>query len=385
MSELQFHPAARIFPLMDGEEFAGLVEDIREHGLREPVILTPDNLILDGRNRYRACMEAGVAPRFETYEGADHAAFVVSLNLKRRHLNESQRAMVAAKVATLDKGQRQDRSIDPSTTVHQAADLLNVSEPSVKRARKVHDRGAPELTRAVERGDISVSAAADISERPHEEQREIVARGEREILEAAKAIRMERQHRKRAERTAKIRELSNFDAPFPDRRFAVIYADPPWQYDFCPSSVRAVENHYPTMPIEDICALDVADLATPDAVLFLWAPPAFLKKALRVIEEWGFEYRSHMVWDKGKIGTGIYFRQRHELLFLAAKGKPITPAPGDQPESILRAGRGKHSQKPEEFHDLIERMYPDLPAIELFARRAREGWAAWGNEAEKAA
>ena len=104
-----------------------------------------------------------------------------------------------------------------------------------------------------------------------------------------------------------------------------------------------------------------------------------------MIETWGFEYRSHMVWDKGKIGTGIYFRQRHELLFLAARGKPITPAPGAQPQSVMQVDRETHSEKPGAFHELIERMYPDLPAIELFARRARDGWDVWGNEAEQAA
>jgi len=134
------------------------------------------------------------------------------------------------------------------------------------------------------------------------------------------------------------------------------------------------------MPIEDICGLGVASLATPDAMLFLWAPPSFIKKGLAVLEAWGFELATSLVWVKDRIGTGIYVRQRHEYLLLGKRGRPITPGPGSQPDSVIEAPRRQHSQKPDEVYALIERMYPGLPAIELFSRAPREGWDAWGNE-----
>src|SRR5262245_22511968 len=140
MSALEFHPLADIFPLLDGQDFAELVADIREHGLHEAIVLYEDK-ILDGRNRYRACLEAGVEPIFTVYSGDDPVAYVVSLNLRRRHLNESQRAMVAAKLATLKDGQRAD--LVEGLPIGRASELLNVGERSVARAREVQEYGTP--------------------------------------------------------------------------------------------------------------------------------------------------------------------------------------------------------------------------------------------------
>lgn len=388
----RFHEYANLFPMMLGEALDALRADILQHGVREPVVFL-SGAILDGRNRYMCARDLGMEyPRVE-YKGDDPLGYVISHNLHRRHLSESQRASVAAKLANMQAGDNQHsggganlpdllgESKKAPVTVAQAADMLNVSERSVKSARKVHEQGAPELVEAVDEGRVSVAAAADIADAPKAEQVEIVARGEKEIVAAAKEIRAKKQAEKRAVRTEKLVELSQHNAPLPeDRTYPVIYADPPWEYDFSPSSGRAVENHYPTMPIEDILAMEVARLATPDAMLFLWCPPSFIKKGIAVLEAWGFDLASSMVWDKERIGTGIYFRQQHEYLLLGKRGKPITPAPGTQPRSVLRAARTEHSAKPVEVYDLIETMYPGLPKIELFSRSPQPGWASHGNE-----
>jgi ParB-like chromosome segregation protein Spo0J len=154
----EFHPLADVLPLIEGAEFDRLVADIAEHGLLNPIVLRAGQ-ILDGRNRDRACRAAGVQPRYVEFDGKDPAAFVLSQNLARRHLGPSERAMVAARMANLKWGQRADRvegSIDLST----AAKLANVSEPSVKRARVVLERGTLELQQAVEHGRIAVHEAA---------------------------------------------------------------------------------------------------------------------------------------------------------------------------------------------------------------------------------
>lgn len=378
-----WHPYADLFPWIEGAAFNELKADIAKNGVLEPIVFL-DGAVLDGRNRYVAARELGIEyPRVE-YDGDDPLGFVIAKNLARRHLSESQRGMVAKRLETLKQG-RPGKDANLHVSRDRAAEMLNVSPRTVATAAKVLEQGAPELIAAVETGQVSVSAAADVASLPKQEQAEVVARGEKEILEKAKEIRAERADKKRAARTELLVELSNRNAPLPqDRRYPIIYADPPWQYDFSPSNDRSVENHYPTMPIEDICAMDVASLATPDAMLFLWAPPSFIKKGIMVLEAWGFELATSMVWVKNKIGTGIYVRQRHEYLLLGKRGQPITPRPGSQPDSVIEAPRGPHSEKPEQVYGLIEQMYPGLPKIELFSRSPREGFDAWGNEAEAA-
>jgi N6-adenosine-specific RNA methylase IME4 len=130
--------------------------------------------------------------------------------------------------------------------------------------------------------------------------------------------------------------------------------------------------------------LPVTEVATDDAVLFLWSPMSKLAEALRVVEAWGFEHRSGMCWVKDQIGMGHYVRGQHELLLIARRGLPPHPAEADRPSSVVHAPRGRHSEKPQEFYALIERMYPELPKVELFARVRRDGWDAWGNEVARA-
>jgi len=186
MKNISFHEIANIFPLIHGKEFVELKEDIKANGVYEAVVLY-DGQILDGRNRFRACQEVGVTPDFVEYEGEDPVGYVLSLNLHRRHLNESQRAMVAANIANLENNHR--KFAEDQVTQNEAAEKLNVSERSVNTAKKVQREGSEELIEAVQEGKVSVSAAADIATLPEESQVEVVAKGEKEILAAAKEIR----------------------------------------------------------------------------------------------------------------------------------------------------------------------------------------------------
>jgi len=164
----------------------------------------------------------------------------------------------------------------------------------------------------------------------------------------------------------------------PERHYQVILADPPWQ--FRNTGLRGVAaGHYPTMPIEEIAALPVADYADVNSVLFLWASNALLPEALQVLVSWGFEYKSKMTWVKNAPGPGFYLLSQDEPLLIGVRGSMM---PKEIFSSVIHARKGRHSEKPTEFYERIEAMYPGLKRLELFARSKRDGWHAWGNEVE---
>jgi len=212
--------------------------------------------------------------------------------------------------------------------------------------------------------------------------RDAIAKGEQSLTEVMRANKAQE---RRQERVDTIVDISRGNVELASAvTYPVIYADPPWRYEHVKTESRAIENQYPTMALEDICALPVADVATPDAILFLWATSPKLAEAIRVVEAWGFTYRTSMVWVKDQIGMGYYARQRHELLLIATRGNPPVPEPASRPDSVVTAPRQEHSAKPLVFYDVIERMYPEFQKIELFCRNPRGGWDAWGNQAASA-
>jgi N6-adenosine-specific RNA methylase IME4 len=172
------------------------------------------------------------------------------------------------------------------------------------------------------------------------------------------------------------------------KRYGVIYADPEWRFEPWSRETgmdRAADNHYPTSPVEAIMARPVNAIAAHDSALFLWATRPMLPHALRVVEAWGFAYKSCTVWGKSREGDGrgpgYIFTDESELLLYATRGTVPAPAPGTQWPSLIMAPVGEHSAKPARFRQLIESYFPSLPKIELNAREAHEGWDCWGAEA----
>ncbi len=173
------HPYAEIFPLMGEEDFTALTRDILMNGLLEPIVVYKEQ-ILDGRNRINACANASVKPRFTFFEGDDEAAlkFVFGKNYCRRHLDASQRAMIAARIANLKHGQNQHTIEECSaehSTISEAAEKLNVGQSSVRRARKVVASGDEDLIAAVDSGQLPVATAERIAELPKAERAPAIA------------------------------------------------------------------------------------------------------------------------------------------------------------------------------------------------------------------
>lgn len=194
----------------------------------------------------------------------------------------------------------------------------------------------------------------------------------------------------KAERRAQRElDLATAQTALPIQRYGVIVADPEWRFEPYSRETgmeRAADNHYPTSVTDLIAARDVPSITADDCVLFLWATVPMLEDAMTVMKAWGFQYKSHAIWDKVHIGTGYWFRNRHELLLVGTKGDIPAPAMGEQFASVMTIARKEHSAKPEQFLELIEQYFPNLPKIELNRRgAARPGWDAWGNEVAEAA
>ena len=381
------HPLAQLFPLMEGPAFEALVADIRANGLMHPITLCDDKL-LDGRNRHRACVEAGVQPIFDVYNGPDPLAFVLSQNVARRHLDASQRAMIAAKLANVEHGG--DRRSDQSAILRvdhvsqlEAAAKLNVSRRTVQMAKVVLEGADPAVVAAVEQGRVPVARAVEIIDLnlPPEDQQMLVSLPPDDII---RNIDRFKRDRRRMDTFQRLRAQAESAPEWPTGRYSVIYADPPWEDDFGFTG-REVERHYPVMALEDIKALPVHEISTPDAALFLWALPHMLPKALDVMAHWCFEYRTSMVWAKDKIGLGQWVRNQHELLLIGRRGQFPPPREDLRSSSLIEAPVRDHSAKPEAFAAMIETWYPDAVKLELFRRGpARPGWSVWGSEAEAA-
>ena len=173
--------------------------------------------------------------------------------------------------------------------------------------------------------------------------------------------------------------------PLPNKKYQIIYADPPWDYadQGCQGTMA---NHYKGMKLDEICNLPVKEITTPDCILFMWATYPMLPEALTVMQHWGFNYKSiAFQWLKLNpkaltpfYGLGRWTRGNTEPCLLATKGKPKRISKGVF--QLIQTPRAKHSQKPAEARDKIIELMGDLPRIELFAREKTRGWDVWGNE-----
>jgi len=169
------------------------------------------------------------------------------------------------------------------------------------------------------------------------------------------------------------------------KKYNIIYPDPPWSYDNKKtggSHKSGAAQKYPTMTTKEIAKLPVPEISHKDSVLFLWATVPMLPEALHVMKSWGYKYKTKITWHKaGRLGLGYWFRGEVEELLFGVKGK--VKAFRSSLPNFIETPVLRHSEKPEEFRQLIERAtisMPDRRMIELFARKKVPNWDAWGNE-----
>lgn len=356
--------------MMNEIEYEGFKNDIKKYGLLSTLILFQGK-ILDGRNRYNACKELNIEPKYVQFKGNEKDAFyyVISENLHRRHLTSAERADIALIVLDYEEEQAKKRMKEAQHKLPEPQEQIPVGTSDVPTDTKKREPRA--ITIASKKTGVG-----------------------RETLRTAKKVRdlnnpiitKKWEQAKQGKSTIKsvkvaIQKEINKDKPtpkLPEDKYDIIYGDPPWEYHFSETPTRALENQYPTMKLKDICNLKIP--SAKNAILFLWCTsPKLIPEGVEVIKSWGFTYKTSMVWVKDKIGMGYYARSRHEYLLIATKGKPGTPEPSNRPDSVINAPRTEHSKKPD-LYEMIERMYPNRKYLELFARNKRKGWTSWGNE-----
>lgn len=372
-ADLKPHPATDVLPRMTESEYADLKRDIKANGQQQPILVW-EGKILDGRERYRACKALGIQPKTRVLANLAGSAeqMVVSLNVHRRHLTESQKAMVAACVATTSVGSNQTSQ---GVTQGEAAEKFNTSPDSIQRARKVIEFGNKSLVQVVIQGKLDVTNARRIASNPANVKRNFKDMGKEGLMQMAKMAEKQGNAEKRARRLAKVDAAQKNNVPLTPtgELFGLVFADPTW--DYLPQATTG----YQTMPLADICALRVPEIVEEDSVLAMWVPPSQIEAGMAVVKAWGFEFKTSMVWDKERTGTGQYFMNEHEYLFIATRGKP--PLPCKMFGSVLREKRtNKHSEKPFVAYDVLEQMYEGMNKFEMFARVVRADWKGWGNE-----
>ena len=405
--QLEFHPIANIFPMMSSEEFAELRNDIKTSGQLEPVWLHEDGRIIDGRNRYKACVELGIEPKYRTWDGKGSLTqFVVSLNLHRRHLSVEQRAAVAVKMLPMLEAEAKERQVEagrlygekhPQELVEnfpqaldaheqksrtQAAAIAGTNDRYVSDAKRIAN-DAPEVFEMMSAGSVNMPAAKQLADLDEPKRQAVLDKiqdasdgegkiGGREMRKALRAV--NQQERKEA-------------PPLPDDKYRIWYADPPWRYNDSgviteTDAYGRAERHYPTMSIDELCEMggQIKERCTDDAVLFLWVTSPLLEDAFPILHAWGFKYKSSFVWDKVRHNFAHYNSMRHEFLLVATRGSctPDEKKLLDSVQSIERTS--KHSEKPAEFREIIDTLYTWGKRIELFSRTDAEGWDTWGNE-----
>lgn len=378
----EFHEAANAFPLMDEQRFAELVDDIRARGLLTQIQLY-EGKILDGRNRYRACLAAGVEPQFFTVDVCNPFERVWSFNGNRRDLTADQRYLCflaceegarkideeRARVAKQANAKRRssargndnakrDQKMDSAPTTSGRTVSGRAGAEAKAAAAGVH-RGA------VERMDRLVRERPDLAEK--------VRTGE---VPAAAAVR----EMKREKVRERLEDVGAREAKAIAGVYDVLVIDPPWPMEKIERDERPnqVDFDYPTMTEDEMRAIPLP--CADDCHVWIWTTHRFLPMAFRLLDAWALKYVCTFVWHKPGGFQPIGLPQYNcEFALYARRGSPVFIDTKGLP-ACFEAQRGRHSEKPEAFYDVVRRVTAGR-RLDMFNRRALDGFDAWGKEA----
>ncbi len=391
-----------IMPDMAKEDYESLKEDIKNNGFDDkyPIYLY-EGKILDGWHRYNVCNDLGIEPVYKNFEGSKFEALnLVVRSETRRHATSSQKAAVAVKTDEVfntikeeterERREKQSKAKEGNKNASKNNSgknfpQLNQSEPEETPQKQETKTPQKEETKTRQKAANMFGTnpkyidQAQRLKKENPEYLEKIANGEKTFSDFKKE-----EKQQKIENDKKKIEQNNLETP--EGNFDVIAIDPPWAYEerggFSNKNYDPDKNRggvdYPTMTVNQIKNIELP--LKDDAVVFLWTTHAFLRDAFDIIENWGLQYKSTIVWDKENIGMGRTIRLQCEFCLMAIKGSPIIE--GKSERDIIREKRKEHSRKPDAFYNMVDRMCVGRK-LDYFSRENRENWISYGAETGK--
>jgi N6-adenosine-specific RNA methylase IME4/DNA-binding XRE family transcriptional regulator len=384
-----------LIPALTKEEYEQLEANILAEGVRDSLLVW-NGVLIDGHNRYEIATKHGIPFDVQEKEFADRAEaerWIILNQFGRRNLSAYDRSVLALKLKPIveakakenqklsdgrgKKGcQKSDnlkdnsqqslqistshnsKTITPKSartsidTKKEIAKVAGVSHDTIAKVEKIQKQATPEIKKAVKSGEMSINQAYNAIK--NEERKEAIQK--------------------------QIEDIEHEVMVKPDGLFDVIAIDPPWNYGTqFSASGRRVANPYPEMTQEQLKAIEIP--ASDNCVMFLWTTHKFIWDAKELLDTWGFEYRSMLVWDKQKIGMGDLLRMQCEFCLIGIKGKPVF-RDNHSIRDIIAEPRREHSRKPDGFYQLVNDLCVGRK-LDYFSRETREGWVSYGNDTDK--
>jgi N6-adenosine-specific RNA methylase IME4/DNA-binding protein H-NS len=402
-----------LIPPLTSEEFNQLEQNCIKDGILES-IKTWQGTIIDGHNRYNIAVKNGLS--FETKEinfnnESEVVEWIILLQLGRRNLTESQKSYlrgVRYENEKLKSGLRTDlvQNLPKVDTAQKLANEYNVSERTIKNDANF-SKGIdliasvePEKRFEIlqETSELTKQEIQEFAKIPKQAENEIkknvIIASEEEInkqieikaneLVKAKLQTIEAQKEaKKVERKnyieAQKQAINSGEVKLPEGKFEVVVIDPPWNYgrEYDPENSR-VANPYPEMSQEQLLELEIP--SADNSVIYLWTTHKFLFDAKELLDNWGFDYKATLVWNKEKMGMGAWFRMQCEFCLVGIKGKPLWN--NTKWRDVITEPRREHSRKPEIFYEMINEINAGRK-LDYFSRSNREGWSVYGNDTQK--
>jgi len=365
----QIEELKEILPPLREDDYSRLKKSIEEQGIQESLKILPNGIIIDGYHRKKIAQELGIKniPYEIKQLNKDEALELgISLNLARRNLSFEQKIEIIKKLR--ERGWAQEKiakliGIARSTIIRLENRLENGSIVQMDNASipddlryKISKEMKKEIAERADKGETQEEIAKDygISRR---RVGQIIKKKKEEIIRREKRVTM----------------------PFPEGEFEIIVIDPPWPYGTeYDSEDRRVASPYSEMDLEEIRDLEIP--AADDCILWLWATHKFLPEAFGILEDWGFEYKLTLVWNKRKMGMGSWLRCQVEFCLLGIKGNPEWNLTNQR--DIILESRREHSRKPDKFYKMVKKIHrcSSNRRLNYFARIKRKGFISWGDE-----